>query len=63
MEKTEYKAEPEASRAARTAWARLIKKVYEADPLACPHCGGEMCFLSVFEEPLVIERILRHLGL
>ena len=28
-----------------------------------PHCGGEMRFLSVIEEPLVIERILRHLGL
>jgi len=54
---------PEASRAARAAWARLIKKVYEADPLVCPHCGGDMRFLSVIEEPLVIERILRHLGL
>jgi hypothetical protein len=28
--------DPEASRAARAAWARLIKKVYEADPLVCP---------------------------
>jgi len=52
--------DPEASRA---AWARLIKQVYEADPLVCPHCGGEMRFLSVIEEPPVIERILRHLGL
>jgi len=37
--------------------------VYEADPLVCPHCGGEMRFFSVIEEPLVIERILLHLGL
>jgi hypothetical protein len=55
--------DPEATRAARAAWARLIKKVYEADPLVCPHCGGEMRFLAVIEAPLVIERILRHLGL
>jgi hypothetical protein len=55
--------DPEVSRAARAAWARLIKKVYEADPLVCPHCGGEMRFLAVIEAPLVIERILRHLGL
>jgi len=55
--------DPEVSRAARAAWARLIKKVYEADPLICPHCGGEMRFLAVIEEPEVIEHILRHLRL
>ncbi len=22
------------------AWARLIQKVYEVDPLACPRCGA-----------------------
>jgi hypothetical protein len=38
--------DPEVSRAARAAWARLIKKVYEADPLICPHSGGEMRFTS-----------------
>jgi hypothetical protein len=48
--------------AARSAWARLIKKVYEVDPLICPHCGGEMRFLAVIEEAPVIERILRHIG-
>ncbi len=24
------------------AWATLIKRVYEVDPLACPRCGGRM---------------------
>ena len=24
----------------RMSWAALIKKVYEADPLRCPACGG-----------------------
>jgi hypothetical protein len=23
-------------------WRECIKKVYEADPLFCPRCGGEM---------------------
>ncbi len=31
----------------RSTWARLIKKVYEVDPLICPHCGGQMRFLAV----------------
>jgi len=31
----------------RAAWARLIKQVYEAGPLVCPRCGGEMRFLSL----------------
>jgi len=34
----------------RSAWARLINKVYEVDPLICPHCGGEMRFLAVIKE-------------
>ena len=25
---------------AKAAWARLIRKVYEADPLQCPKCRG-----------------------
>ncbi len=41
----------------------LDKTEYKADPLVCPHCGAELRFLSVIVEPLVIERILRHLGL
>ena len=47
--------------AVRSAWARLIRKVYEVDPLICPHCGGVMRFLAVIEEDLVIEKILRHI--
>ena len=37
----------ELTKAARSTWARLIKKVYEVDPLICPHCGGQMRFLVV----------------
>ena len=54
---------PEVSRAARAAWARLIKKVYEVDPMRCRHCGAEMRILAVIEEAAVFARMLRHLGI
>ena len=43
----------------------LIKRVYEVDPLACPHCGGMMKVVAFIEPPQadVIEKILRHCGL
>ena len=43
----------------------LIKRVYEVDPLECPHCGGQMKIVSFIErwQQEVIERILRHSGL
>ncbi len=44
-------------------WCELIKKVWEADPLRCPKCSGEMRIVSLIDEEDVIERILRHLGL
>ncbi len=47
---------------ARASWARLIRKVYEVDPLICPNGGSEMYPIAVIEEPDVIERILRHVG-
>ena len=50
-------------RATRANWARLIQKVYEVDPLACPKCGGTMRIMAVIDEPAVIRRILKHLRL
>ena len=46
---------------ARAAWARLIRKVYEADPLECPQCNGPMRIVALMEDPGVIRRILEHL--
>jgi len=40
IERMPEKVDPEASRAARAAWARLIKKVYEADPCSVPTVAG-----------------------
>jgi hypothetical protein len=44
----------------RRAWARFIKKIYLADPLTCPKCGGHLPILSFIDDPRVIEKILPH---
>ena len=49
-------------RARRRAWARLIKRIYEIDPMVCKNCGGEMRIVSVILEHCVITRILGHLA-
>jgi len=45
------------------SWRECIKKVYEADPLTCPRCGGQMKIISFITDPQVIRHILEHLGL
>jgi hypothetical protein len=43
---------------ARSAWARLIQKVYEVDPLECPRCNGPMRVIALIEDAGVVQRIL-----
>ena len=45
----------------RAAWARLIEKVYEADPLSCPRCHNPMKVIAVIIDPVQVLKILRHL--
>ena len=45
----------------RRAWARLIRRVYEVDPLVCTRCGGEMRVIAVILDPKVITKILDHI--
>ena len=47
---------------ARSAWARLIHKVYEVDPLVCAKCGAPMHVIALIDDTTVIRRILEHLG-
>jgi len=58
-------AEETATSRSSQAWAMLIKRVYEVDPLCCPECGGQMKVVSFIEPPQadVIEDILHHCGL
>lgn len=53
-------ASPEERRRLRRQWARLIRRIYEADPLLC-ECGHEMRVISFLTDPPVVDKILRHL--
>lgn len=59
----EAPVDPEFKRNARAAWARLIQKVYETDPMLCPRCGETMRIMTLIEDPPIIEKILKHLHL
>jgi hypothetical protein len=45
----------------RSSWARLLRKIFEVDPLLCPKCQVEMKIVSVITEPEVIDAILSHI--
>ena len=51
------------ARAARRAWARLIKKIYEVDPMLSSECGFATRLLAFIEEEAVIRKIQEHLKL
>ncbi len=44
-------------------WADLMRRAFDIDVLACPHCGNRMRLLATIEDPRVAEQILTHLGL
>jgi len=54
-----------SARLARRRWAILIRRVYQADPLRCPHCGGTMKIIAFIEahQQDIIRNILQHCGL
>jgi len=60
-EYTDYSNDSPDARAYRKAWARLLSKVYEIDPMVCPKCGCEMKVIAIILKPGEIDRILRHL--
>jgi hypothetical protein len=54
---------PPVGRRPSADWARLIRRVYEVDPLVCPECGSRMNVISVIDTMDVIRKILKHLKL
>lgn len=54
--------EPQHREAARYVWALLLARIYEALPLVCLQCGGEMKIIAFITEAVVIRKILGHLG-
>jgi hypothetical protein len=55
------RAEARDARAMRRSWAKLIKRIYEIDPLVCPKCGSEMKVVAFIIDHVVVDKILRHL--
>lgn len=47
--------------ACRSSWARLLRKIFEVDPLLCPKCQAQMKVVSVITESKVIDGILSHI--
>jgi hypothetical protein len=47
--------------ARRKSWAKLIRRVYEVDPLLCC-CGERMRVAGFITQPTVILKILHHIG-
>lgn len=45
----------------RRSWARLIRRVYEADPLPC-RCGQRMRVVGFITQVPTIRKILHHVG-
>jgi len=45
----------ESTLRAKAPWARLIKKVYEADPLECPKCKGPMRVIVLINDAVLCK--------
>jgi hypothetical protein len=61
FENTDFSDDSPDTQAYRKAWARLLSKVYEIDPMVCPKCGSDMKVIAVIQEPAEIDRILMSL--
>ena len=44
-------------------WRECIKKIWKDDPLICPECQHEMSIISFIDQPQIIKKILKYLGL
>jgi hypothetical protein len=53
---------PRSHDTSRIAWAKLMARVGEEFPLACPTCGGDIRLIAFITEPEPIRKILTHLG-
>ena len=53
---------PRSHDTSRIAWAKLMARVGEEFPLACPTCGGDIRLIAFITDPGPIRKILTHLG-
>ena len=55
-------AQPRSHDTSRIAWAKLIARIAEDFPLACPACGGDIRLVAFITDPAPIRKILTYLG-
>lgn len=46
------------SKSSKQAWAKLIQKVYEVDPLKCPKCESSMKVIAIIQDKVEIVKII-----
>ncbi|MDQ2995394.1 MAG: hypothetical protein M3R00_10735 [Pseudomonadota bacterium] len=51
-----------AAKKSSISWAKLIRKVYEVDPLKCEQCGDAMKIIAYITNATSIHKILSHIG-
>ncbi len=59
----EQESKPRRKTTKYYTWAELIKRVFLEDVLHCPECNGARRIISFIIDPVVIRKILVHLGL
>ena len=45
------------------AWARILSRIFEVDPLLCVRCGGRLELVAAILNDNSVTRLLTHLGL
>jgi hypothetical protein len=53
---------PPSHDTSRIAWAKLMARLGEEFPVACPGCGGDIRLIAFITDPGPIRKILTHLG-
>lgn len=49
--------------ASRRSWAELLERTFAVDVLRCPKYGGRRHRIATITDPIVVRRLLLHLGL
>ena len=63
LEPTEVISEDESTKKTKKkSWARLIRKIFNVDPLVCPKCGEGMSIIAVIVDHIQARKISSHLG-
>lgn len=63
QDKSYFGTLPEPALKPSANWARLMKKVFELDPLVCRKCGSAMKIKAFITDHSEIDRITRNLGI